>query len=234
MSSQAPEVAAPGQLAAPGFADTLAWAKGGGLLPAVVQHALTGTVLMLGIMNREALELTLRARQVTFFSRTRERLWTKGATSGNYIDVDSVTADCDRDSLLVLGRPRGPVCHTGAAECFAGQPQTAVGALAFLGQLESVIARRIAEQPDGGYTAKLHARGASRMAQKVGEEGLEVALAAIGGDDAALLGESADLLFHLLVLLKSRNHSLAGVVRELELRHAARGGPAADAPPPGP
>jgi phosphoribosyl-ATP pyrophosphohydrolase/phosphoribosyl-AMP cyclohydrolase len=223
MSSDVPAATASGQLAPPGLADTLDWAKGGGLLPAVVQHAVSGTVLRLGFMSREALELTLRERRVTFFSRTRACLWTKGATSGNSIDVDSVTTDCDRDSLLVLGRPRGPVCHTGAAECFAGQPQTAAGALAFLSRLESVIAQRIAEQPDSSYTAKLHARGVTRMAQKVGEEALEVALAAVGGDEGALVGESADLLFHLLVLLKSRNRSLAEVVHELELRHAARG-----------
>jgi len=224
MTSPVPPLAtAPGQLAVPGLADTLDWAKGAGLLPAIVQHAVSGTILMLGFMNREALELTLRERRVTFYSRTRARLWSKGETSGNTIEVDSVTTDCDRDALLVLGRPNGPVCHTGAAECFAGQPRTAAGALAFLGQLESIIAQRIAEQPDDSYTAQLHARGLSRMAQKVGEEALEVALAAVGGEDGALVGESADLLFHLLVLLKSRNHSLGEVVRELELRHAARG-----------
>ena len=212
-----------GQIAVPGIADTLDWAKGNGLLPAVIQHAVAGTVLMLGFMNREALELTLRDRRVSFYSRTRARLWTKGSTSGNYIDVDSVTTDCDRDSLLVLGRPHGPVCHTGAAACFADQPRTVASQLAFLSQLEAVIGSRIAKQPDGSYTAALHARGPSRMAQKVGEEALEVALAAVEGDDAALLAESADLLLHLLLLLKSRDRSLIDVVHELELRHAARG-----------
>jgi len=202
---------------------TLDWQKGAGLLPAIVQHADTGVVLMLGFMNREALEATLRERRVTFYSRTRGRLWMKGETSGNTIAVEAVTPDCDRDTLLVLGRPAGPVCHTGAADCFAGQPPTLATELAFLHRLEGIIAARIADQPESSYTAKLHAQGPSRMAQKVGEEGLEVALAAVGSDDAALVSESADLLFHLLLLLKSRDRSLADVVRELASRHAARG-----------
>ena len=201
---------------------TLDWQKGDGLLPAVVQHAVTGTVLMLGFMNRDALGATLKEKRVTFFSRTRGRLWTKGETSGNFIAVDSVTADCDRDALLVIGRPQGPVCHTGAADCFHDQPPTLATELAFLQRLEHVIAARIAVQPDSSYTAKLIAKGPSRIAQKVGEEGLEVALAAVSADDAAVVSESADLLYHLLVLLKSRGQSLVEVVRELASRHAAR------------
>jgi phosphoribosyl-ATP pyrophosphohydrolase/phosphoribosyl-AMP cyclohydrolase len=201
---------------------TLDWDKGAGLLPAIVQHADTGTVLMLGFMNREALEATLRERCVTFYSRTRGRLWMKGESSGNTIAVEAVTPDCDRDTLLILGRPAGPVCHTGAANCFHGQPPSLATELAFLHRLEGIIAARIAEQPDSSYTAKLHAKGPSRIAQKVGEEGLEVALAAVGGDAAAVVSESADLLFHLLLLLKSRDRSLRDVVRELESRHAAR------------
>ena len=202
----------------------LDWDKGSGLLPAVVQHADSGAVLMLGFMNRAALEATLKERRVTFYSRTRGRLWTKGESSGNFIDVVAVTPDCDRDTLLVLGRPHGPVCHTGAADCFHGQPPALATELAFLHRLEDIIAARIAEQPDSSYTAKLHAKGPGRIAQKVGEEGLEVALAAVGADDAAVVGESADLLFHLLVLLKSRGQSLSDVVRELASRHAARSG----------
>lgn len=201
---------------------TLDWQKGAGLLPAIVQHADTGAVLMLGFMNREALEATLKERRVTFYSRTRGRLWTKGESSGNTITVEAVTPDCDRDTLLVLGRPHGPVCHTGAADCFHGQPPALATQLAFLHRLEGIIAARIADQPDTSYTAKLHAKGPSRIAQKVGEEGLEVALAAVGGDDPAVISESADLLFHLLLLLKSRDRTLLDVVRELESRHAAR------------
>jgi phosphoribosyl-AMP cyclohydrolase / phosphoribosyl-ATP pyrophosphohydrolase len=202
---------------------TLDWQKGAGLLPAIVQHADTGAVLMLGFMNREALQATLREQRVTFYSRTRGRLWTKGESSGNSIAVEAVTADCDRDTLLVLGRPQGPVCHTGAADCFHGQPLSLATRLAFLHRLEGIIAQRIADQPDASYTATLHSKGPSRIAQKVGEEGLEVALAAVADDDAAVIGESADLLFHLLLLLKSRDRSLLHVVLELESRHAARG-----------
>ncbi|MBS0374850.1 MAG: bifunctional phosphoribosyl-AMP cyclohydrolase/phosphoribosyl-ATP diphosphatase HisIE [Proteobacteria bacterium] len=206
----------------PAEIDGLDWAKGGGLLPAIVQHADTGTVLMLGYMNREALAETLACGQVTFFSRSRGRLWRKGETSGNTIAVAALTADCDRDTLLVLGRPAGPVCHTGAADCFHGQPPPLATRLEFLHRLETVIAERIAAAPESSYTAKLHAKGPSRMAQKVGEEGLEVALAAVGADDRQLVGESADLLYHLLLLLRSRGLSLAEVVEELRARHHAR------------
>ena len=201
---------------------TLDWSKSDGLLPAIVQHADTGTVLMLGFMNREALEQTLREGRVTFWSRSKSRLWTKGETSGHFIALAAATTDCDRDAILVTGRPAGPVCHTGSLSCFADAPATAGERLGFLGELEAVIAARIAAAPESSYTARLHAAGTQRMAQKVGEEGLEVALAAVGADAGALIGESADLLFHLLVLLKSRGHTLAEVVEELRLRHAAR------------
>jgi phosphoribosyl-ATP pyrophosphohydrolase/phosphoribosyl-AMP cyclohydrolase len=202
--------------------DQLDWAKGDGLLPAVVQDARSGAVLMLGFMNRDALRTTLIEKRVTFWSRTRQRLWTKGETSGNWIEADSVTMDCDRDTLLVIGRPAGPVCHTGAPDCFPDHPKTAATELSFLEKLEGIIAARIADAPESSYTAKLHARGPMRIAQKVGEEGLEVALAAVGGDDVQVVGESADLVFHLLLLLKSRGLSLRDVVRELEQRHAAK------------
>lgn len=202
--------------------ESLDWAKGEGLLPAVVQDSRTGTVLMLGFMNTEALRTTLATRRATFYSRTRQRLWTKGETSGNWIDVDDVTMDCDRDTLLVLGRPQGPVCHTGAADCFPGHADSLATELAFLERLEGIIANRIADAPASSYTAKLHAKGPSRIAQKVGEEGLEVALASVTGDDAEVVGESADLVFHLLLLLKSRGLSLRDVVRELRSRHESR------------
>lgn len=200
----------------------LDWDKGGGLLPAVIQHSHTGAVLMLGYMNREALSATLSGGRVVFFSRTRNRLWVKGETSGHFLDVDSVTMDCDRDSLLVQARPVGPVCHTGDPTCFHGQPAAAATQLAFLDRLEQVIAQRMVEQPEGSYTARLLSQGGRRVAQKVGEEGLEVALAAVAQEPEQVVGESADLLYHLLLLLKSRNLSLRDVVRELEQRHAAR------------
>lgn len=200
----------------------LDWPKGGGLLPAVIQHAATGAVLMLGYMNREALHDTLSCGLVVLFSRSRNRLWTKGETSGHHLHVVSVSADCDADTVLVLAEPQGPVCHRGTPTCFADQSPTAAQRLAFLNQLEAVIAQRIAEKPEGSYTARLFAGGPTRIAQKIGEEGVEVALAAVAGDDQKVLGESADLLYHLLLLLKSRNLSLAQVVTELASRHEQR------------
>ena len=200
--------------------DRLDFQKSDGLLPAVVQDG-EGTVLMLGYMNREALRESFARRRVVFFSRSRQRLWEKGETSGNTLDLVSVHTDCDRDTLLVTARPRGPVCHLGTATCF-GDERAAAGPLAFLSELETVIAQRIAERPEGSYTARLHAQGVKRMAQKVGEEGLEVALAAVAEPDEKLLGESADLLYHLLLLLKSRGLSLESVAEELRSRHASR------------
>jgi phosphoribosyl-ATP pyrophosphohydrolase/phosphoribosyl-AMP cyclohydrolase len=200
----------------------LAWDKGDGLLPAIVQDANSGAVLMLGYMNREALRDTLSEGRVVFYSRSRRRLWLKGESSGHFLDVVSVSADCDDDTLLVQAEPRGPVCHKGTPTCFAGQPATAAGELAFLARLESVIAQRLAEQPSGSYTAKLYAEGPSRIAQKVGEEGVELALAAVSGDDGKVVAETADLIYHLLLLMKSRGLSLARVVAELESRHQNR------------
>ncbi|MBM5812726.1 MAG: bifunctional phosphoribosyl-AMP cyclohydrolase/phosphoribosyl-ATP diphosphatase HisIE [Gammaproteobacteria bacterium] len=199
----------------------LDWDKGGGLLPAIVQHAETGTVLMLGYLNRAALERTLDDGRVTFYSRSRERLWTKGETSGHFLSVVSITTDCDRDTLLIQARPAGPVCHTGSPSCFA-EAEPVGSRLAFLERLEEVIAQRIAEQPEGSYTARLYAQGPRRIAQKVGEEGVEVALAAVTADDAAVVAESADLLYHLALLLKQRGLSLTAAVNELALRHASR------------
>ena len=201
---------------------SLQWDKGGGLLPAVVQDAATGSVLMVGYMNREALRTTLSGGLVTFYSRSRQALWTKGETSGNRLEVESVSVDCDADTLLVLARPTGPVCHNGTATCFPRAQSTGAGRLAFLARLESVVADRIARQPEGSYTAELFAQGPVRIAQKVGEEGVEVALAAVGPDDAKVVGESADLLYHLILLLRQRGLALADVAAELELRHAGR------------
>ncbi|HEX5462393.1 MAG TPA: bifunctional phosphoribosyl-AMP cyclohydrolase/phosphoribosyl-ATP diphosphatase HisIE [Steroidobacteraceae bacterium] len=213
---------APGASLAPGDIATLDFDKGGGLLPALVQHAETGAVLMLGYMNREALSETLTRRRVVFFSRSRGCLWEKGETSGHTLRLEAVCTDCDRDTLLVTALPVGPVCHLGSATCFGDEAPTAAGRLAFLGALEGVIAQRIAERPEGSYTARLYARGPKRIAQKVGEEGLEVALAAVAEPDDELIAESADLLYHLLLLLKSRGLRLEHVVAELESRHAGR------------
>jgi phosphoribosyl-ATP pyrophosphohydrolase/phosphoribosyl-AMP cyclohydrolase len=200
----------------------LDWNKGDGLLPAIVQDARTGKVLMLGYMNADALRLTLEGRHVTFFSRSKNRLWTKGETSGNFLNVVAVAADCDNDTLLVAANPDGPTCHTGSDSCFGDAATTGASGLAFLARLESVIAQRIADKPDGSYPARLWSEGPTRLAQKVGEEGVEVALAAVTQADDRLVSESADLLFHLTLLLKSRNLSLQSVVKELERRHAAK------------
>jgi phosphoribosyl-ATP pyrophosphohydrolase/phosphoribosyl-AMP cyclohydrolase len=202
----------------------LAWDKGDGLLPAVVQDADTGAVLMLAYMNPEALRETLTRRRAVFFSRSRQSLWEKGETSGNTLNVVDVEADCDNDALLVRARPAGPTCHRNTPTCFGEGSLPASDGIGFLAQLESVIAGRIAQKPEESYTAKLYARGVKRMAQKVGEEGVEVALAAQAGDNAELVSESADLLFHLALLLRARGLTLADVTRELAARHRARTG----------
>jgi len=202
--------------------DALDWSKGDGLLPVVVQHAVDGRVLMLGYMNSAALEQTVTTGHVTFFSRSKQRLWMKGESSGHVLVVESIAGDCDRDTVLVLARPKGPTCHEGTDTCFAGQPAPAVADIAFLSELEQVIRARIAGGDDSSYTAKLYARGIKKVAQKVGEEGLEVALAAVAEDDSAFLGECADLLFHLEVLLQARGMRLGDVAAELARRHADR------------
>ena len=200
----------------------LDWDKGDGLLPAIVQDAGSGRVLMLGYMNRESLRRTLHDRRVVFFSRSRNELWTKGETSGHFLEVVDVSADCDNDTILVLANPVGPTCHKGTPTCFAGAAAPAATGIAFIKSLEATIARRIADSPEGSYTARLYASGVSRIAQKVGEEGVETALAAVTRDDDQLVGECADLLYHLLVLLKARNLSIDRVVQELASRHASK------------
>jgi len=201
----------------------LDWNKGeAGLLPAVVQDYHTGKVLMLGYMNQDALNRTLDSKQVTFFSRSKQRLWTKGETSGHVLQLIDIHVDCDNDTLLITADPIGPTCHTGAITCFGNEPVTAAERISFLSKLEAVIAQRIADKPEGSYTARIWERGITRMAQKVGEEGVEVALAAVTQEDERLVSESADLVYHLALLLKSRNLSLTDVVRELEQRHAAK------------
>jgi len=194
------------------------WDKGGGLVPAIVQDADTGAVLMLGYMNREALERTLDSGRVTFYSRSKQRLWEKGESSGHVLTLRDLRLDCDADTLLLQAVPSGPVCHTGTATCF-GEPTTP--ALTFIGELERIVAQRATASPESSYTARLSQSGTRRIAQKVGEEGLEVALAACTEPDAALLEESADLIYHLLVLLRARALSLSQVAATLRARHVS-------------
>jgi phosphoribosyl-ATP pyrophosphohydrolase/phosphoribosyl-AMP cyclohydrolase len=202
-----------------GNVDGLDFSKGDGLLPAIVQHAATGSVLMLGYMNREALEASLTLRRAVFFSRSTGRLWEKGESSGHTLTLTQVRADCDRDTLLILARPHGPTCHMGTLTCFGNDLFSDPEPLSILSTLERVIAQRMLHRPEGSYTASLFNSGIRRIAQKVGEEGLEVALAAVGGRERELIDEFADLIFHLLVLLRARGLSLEHVVRELRSRH---------------
>ncbi len=201
----------------------LDWNKDGtGLLTAIVQDYQSGRVLMLAYMNQEALAKTISSQKVTFFSRSKQRLWTKGETSGHFLKLVDIHVDCDNDTLLVTADPVGPACHTGTLTCFGDDALTAAQQMSFLNKLEAVIAQRISDTPEGSYTARIWSQGKTRMAQKVGEEGVEVALAAVTQEDDRLISESADLLYHLTLLLKSRDLSLAAVVRELEQRHAAK------------
>jgi phosphoribosyl-AMP cyclohydrolase / phosphoribosyl-ATP pyrophosphohydrolase len=193
--------------------------KGGGLLPAIVQHADTGAVLMLGFMNREACDATLASNHVVFWSRTKGRLWEKGESSGHSLEVEEIRPDCDRDALLIRARPKGPTCHLGMASCFG---EVEVTKLAFLSRIEAVIEARMKERPEGSYTTKLLDSGKTRLAQKIGEEGLELALASVAQSDEAVIAEAADLLFHVIVMLKSRGLGLQRVAEELRQRHAGK------------
>ncbi|PHR65325.1 MAG: bifunctional phosphoribosyl-AMP cyclohydrolase/phosphoribosyl-ATP diphosphatase [Idiomarina sp.] len=194
--------------------DTVDFAKGDNLLPAIVQHALSGEILMQGYMNSEALQQTLATSQVTFYSRSKQRLWTKGESSGNTLELVSVHTDCDQDSLLILVKPAGPTCHLGTRSCF-----TDAQSQPMLQRLMDTIESRRGAPVDSSYTASLFAEGVKRAAQKVGEEGVEVALAAAAGDTKELLNESADLLYHLLVTLAARDLSLNDVLDVLHQRH---------------
>jgi phosphoribosyl-ATP pyrophosphohydrolase/phosphoribosyl-AMP cyclohydrolase len=201
----------------------LDWDKGGGLIPAIVQDASSGAVLMLGYMNREALAATRASGRVTFWSRSKQRLWTKGESSGNFLTLKDIALDCDGDALLILADPVGPACHKGTSTCWGeSAPRSRAHGIAFLGRLEEIIAERIVSRPAGSYTAQLLAEGTRRIAQKVGEEGLELALAAVVQSDPEIVGEAADLLYHTLLLLKVKGLSLSQVVAELEARHADR------------
>jgi len=192
------------------------FAKSGGLVPAIVQDAGSGAVLMLGYMNEEALKRTQESGKVTFFSRSKQRLWTKGETSGNFLEVRGIFADCDRDALLIEAVPLGPACHSGTRSCFGDEGRTQ---LEFLAELEKIIRERKAQHTDGSYTCKLFARGLPKMAQKVGEEATEVVVAALAQDLQAVKEEAADLVYHMLVLLRAKGIDLAEIVQTLEARH---------------
>jgi phosphoribosyl-ATP pyrophosphohydrolase/phosphoribosyl-AMP cyclohydrolase len=198
----------------PDAISSLAWQQHDGLLPAVVQDATTLRVLMLGYMDAPALQATIDTGLVTFFSRSRQRLWTKGETSGNILELVSIHGDCDADALLVLANPVGPTCHLGRASCFGPAPGNP------LADLERLIEQRQRERPAGSYTSRLFDDGVRAIAQKVGEEAVETALASVVQDDDALLGESADLVFHLVVLLRARGLSLSQVAGVLAARRA--------------
>lgn len=189
-----------------------------GLLPLIVQHAVSGKVLMQGFANSDAVVTTLQSGRVTFFSRSKNRLWTKGESSGHFLQLQHLSADCDRDSLLALALPDGPTCHVGTETCWH-DPQSNAPSLSFLTDLEAVIASRQHADPTSSYTASLFARGVKRIAQKVGEEGVESALAAMAGDREELKNEAADLIFHLLVLLRSQELQLNDVIDVLKARH---------------
>ncbi len=194
----------------------LAWEKMHHLIPAIIQHHTTGAVLMQGYMNLESLTQTLKTQKATFFSRSKQALWVKGETSGHFLLVKQIITDCDKDSLLITCEPIGPTCHLGTESCFVEQNLSQQN---FLSQLEQVIASRKNESPENSYTAQLFARGTTKIAQKVGEEGVEVALAAVAETKEDLLGECADLFYHTLVLLQDKNIQLSEVMAVLQQRH---------------
>ncbi|EFO43450.1 TPA: bifunctional phosphoribosyl-AMP cyclohydrolase/phosphoribosyl-ATP diphosphatase HisIE [Vibrio parahaemolyticus] len=200
------------------LSERINWEKVDGLVPAIVQDFQSSQVLMMGYMNQDALAKTGETGQVTFFSRTKERLWTKGETSGNVLQLVNISLDCDNDTLLVRVNPIGPTCHTGTTTCWDGDAQEE-SQMVWLHQLEQLLAARKSVDPDSSYTASLYARGTKRISQKVGEEGVEVALAATSGDKAELVCESADLIYHLLVLLQDQGLSMNDVVNKLKERH---------------
>ena len=188
------------------------WKKMGGLLPAVVQSDADGKILMVGYMDAAALAKTRRTRKVTFFSRSKARLWTKGESSGNFLRLRSVALDCDGDALLVRAVPEGPTCHTGAGSCFDSPIQ-------FLDDLDAVLVDRMRKKPKGSYTTALLKEGLDRIAQKVGEEAVETVIASKNKDREALVGEAADLLFHLMLLLRAKGTSLGAAAALLRARH---------------
>ncbi|MFI3239309.1 MAG: bifunctional phosphoribosyl-AMP cyclohydrolase/phosphoribosyl-ATP diphosphatase HisIE [Bacteroidales bacterium] len=187
-----------------------------GLVPAIIQDAQTKNVLMLGFMNEEAYQKTMEIGKVTFFSRTKNRLWTKGEESGNFLNVVSIKDDCDNDTLLIKVNPVGPVCHTGSDTCW--DEENKVG-IEFLAYLQEFIGKRYAEMPEGSYTTSLFKKGVNRMAQKVGEEAVETVIEATNGTDEGFLYEASDLIYHLIVLLTSKGHRIEELAAELKKRH---------------
>lgn len=196
--------------------EQLDWDKVDGMMPAIIQDSFSGVVLMLGYMNQDALAKTLETEKVTFFSRTKNRLWSKGETSNDYLHVKDISVDCDNDTLLIMAAPAGPTCHLGNQSCFNDSKGFD---LDFISQLNSVIGARYDDRDESSYTASLFNRGVKRMAQKVGEEGVEVALAAATDDREELINESSDLLYHLLVLLRGKDVSLTKIMDNLRSRH---------------
>lgn len=190
--------------------------KMGGLIPAIVQDGYTAKVLMLGFMNEEAYRATVETGKVTFYSRSRQCLWTKGETSGHYLQVVSMAADCDCDTLLIKAIPHGPVCHTGSDTCWGEKNETNI---LFLSYLQDFIVRRHEEMPEKSYTTSLFKAGVNRMAQKVGEEAVETVIEATNGTDDRLIYEASDLIYHLIVLLTSKGHRIEELAEELKKRH---------------
>lgn len=190
------------------------FSKSGGLVPAVIQDTLSLQVLMVGYMNEEALEKTREEGKVTFFSRSKNRLWTKGETSGNWLIVDEIVADCDNDTILIKAYPQGPACHTGSTSCFGDKQSKG-----FLYELENVIEKRITENPEGSYTSKLFSRGVNKVAQKVGEEAVELVIEAKDDNIDLFKNEAADLLYHFLILLKTKKLKLEDIEAILVERH---------------
>ncbi len=190
--------------------------KMGGLIPAIVQDENTSKVLMLGYMNEESYNLTKQTGKVTFYSRSRQTLWTKGETSGNYLTVVNMMADCDHDTILIKAIPSGPVCHTGADTCFG---EKNIEDILFLKYLQNFIEQRRQEMPEGSYTTSLFQKGVNRMAQKVGEEAVETVIEATNGTEDGFIYEASDLIYHLIVLLTSKGLRMEDLIRELKKRH---------------
>ncbi|MCQ2110112.1 MAG: bifunctional phosphoribosyl-AMP cyclohydrolase/phosphoribosyl-ATP diphosphatase HisIE [Bacteroidaceae bacterium] len=195
---------------------TIDFEKMGGLVPAIIQDNVTAKVLMLGFMNEEAYNKTLELGKVTFYSRTKQRLWTKGEESGNFLNVVKILNDCDNDTLLIKVNPVGPVCHTGADTCWNEKNEADLN---FLSYLQDFIDKRYQEMPEGSYTTSLFKSGVNRMAQKVGEEAVETVIEATNGTDDRLLYEASDLIYHLIVLLTSKGHRIEELATELRKRH---------------